>query len=236
MKLLIISDIIVESLYSAQLLERCHNVNLVIGCGDLPYEYIEFIVSMLNVPVYHVRGNHSKSDEYDEIALHTSHHNTKPHGAIDLHRQVIDAGGLLLAGIEGCQRYRNGPFQYSQNQMWLHVFYLLPGMFRNYLRYGRYLDIFVSHAPLAGIHDDDDIAHHGIRAFRWLVKTFQPQYHLHGHVHTYRQDIQTITTLKKTQVINTYGYRLLEIPDIHFNGTTTRGSWPHAKPDQQHRQ
>jgi Icc-related predicted phosphoesterase len=230
MKLLIISDIVVESMHSAQILERAAGVNMVIGCGDLPDDYIEYVVSMLNVPVYHVRGNHS------EVHFNADGELLEPAGAVNLHRRVLNEGGVLLAGVEGSHRYRVGRFQYSQAAMWVHVFRLLPGLLWNRLRYGRFLDIFVSHAPPAGIHDDDDIPHHGIHAFRWLIETFQPRYHLHGHVHVYRRDVKTVTAHGKTQVINTYGYRFLEIEGGNFNGTTARGDWPYAAPDQPHRQ
>jgi uncharacterized protein len=230
MKLLIISDTIVESLHSAKILERAAGVNMVICCGDLPDDYIEFVVSMLNVPVFYVRGNHSdiRYDDHENLL--------GPSGAIDLHRRVLKVGGLLLAGVEGSHRYRVGRFQYSQANMWVHVFRLLPGLLWNRLRYGRFLDIFISHAPPAGIHDDDDVPHHGIHAFRWLIDTFKPRFHLHGHVHVYRRDVQTITLSGKTQVINTYGYRLLEIEGDNFNGTTAQGDWPYVKPDPPHHQ
>jgi Icc-related predicted phosphoesterase len=70
----------------------------------------------------------------------------------------------------------------------------------------RYLDIFISHAPPWGIHDQPDLPHQGIKAFRWLIETFQPRYHFHGHIHVYRKDQQTATQLGRTTVLNTYGY------------------------------
>ena len=55
----------------------------------------------------------------------------------------------------------------------------------------------------------EDLPHHGIKAFRWLIKVFKPTYHLHGHIHVYRNDISTITEFGETQVVNCYGYREL---------------------------
>jgi hypothetical protein len=72
--------------------------------------------------------------------------------------------------------------------------------------YGRYLDIFISHAPPWGIHDQPDLPHQGIKAFRWLLETFRPRYHFHGHIHVYRQDVQTVSQYLSTTVINTYGF------------------------------
>lgn len=207
MKTLILSDTVVSLIHSSQIKEVCEGVEMVLCCGDLPNDYIEYVVSMLDVPVYHVHGNHS---EYTKDVI-SPWETVGPPGTIDLHRKVIRTRGLLIAGIEGCNWYRPGPFQYSQNEMRWFVYGLIPSLIWNRLRYGRYLDIFVSHAPPAGVHDDDDLAHQGISAFRWLIETFQPHYHFHGHVHVYRQDIQTITPLGRTQVINTYGYRLIDL-------------------------
>jgi Icc-related predicted phosphoesterase len=200
-KVLSLSDKHVDSIYSSQVKTRFADVDLILGCGDLTYYYLEYVVSMLDVPLYYVRGNHSNLVEHT-----TSGPKTHPHGGADLHRRVIVHDGLILAGIEGSLRYRKGPFQYSQIEMWGHVLRLVPGLLRNRAQYGRYLDIFVSHAPPWGIHDQSDLPHQGIKAFRWLLETFRPRYHFHGHIHVYRQDTQTITHHLSTTVINTYGF------------------------------
>jgi Icc-related predicted phosphoesterase len=77
--------------------------------------------------------------------------------------------------------------------------------------YGRYLDLFVSHAPAWGIHDGPDFPHVGIKAFRWLIQTFKPQFHLHGHIHVYNPATVTETKLGNTTVLNTYGYKVIEV-------------------------
>jgi Icc-related predicted phosphoesterase len=84
----------------------------------------------------------------------------------------------------------------------------------NKIRYGRYLDIFVTHAPPWGIHDDNDPAHQGVKAFNWLIETFQPTLHIHGHIHVYRPGVTTETKVGRTLVLNTYGYRKLTLPDL----------------------
>lgn len=198
-----ISDRVVELIYSPHIRERFNRAEVVISCGDLPYYYIEFIVSALNVPVFFVRGNHAKLLEVSD-----SGHRTGPQGAIDLHRRHYRQGSVLLAGVEGSVRYKRGPFQYTQAQMWQHVFQLVPGLLVNNARYGRYLDIFVTHAPPWRIHDKPDWPHQGIKSFLWLIKVFNPQYHFHGHIHLYGPNPVTETQFNKTRIINTYGYRL----------------------------
>lgn len=207
MKILALSDQIIPFIYSPAVRQRFHTVDLVIGCGDLPYAYLEFVLTMLDKPSYFVRGNH------DEILEHVTEtqSRTHPHGATDLHRRSIREKDLLLAGIEGSLRYRPGSFQYRQDEMWFHVLHLVPALLANRALHGRYLDIFVTHAPPEGIHDRPDLPHRGIRAFRWLVKVFQPALYFHGHVHRYRPDDPIETRSGATRIINAFGYQEVEL-------------------------
>jgi len=207
LKVLSLSDKQVDSIYSSQVKNRFADVDLILGCGDLAYYYLEFVVSMLDVPLYYVRGNHSSQIEYTMVGP-----KTHPHGGTDLHRRVMNRQGMIMAGVEGSLRYRKGPFQYSQTEMWLHVLRIVPPLLRNRMFYGRYLDVFISHAPPWGIHDKPDLPHQGIKAFRWFIETFKPRYHFHGHIHVYRPDTQTVTQHGPTSVINTYGFAETQVP------------------------
>lgn len=202
MKVLSLSDVVIPFIYSVQIAERFADIDFALGCGDLPYYYQEYVVSRLDIPFYYVRGNHSQIIERTSTGDHK-----EPQGAIDLHRRVINHNGLLLAGVEGCGRYRHGPYQYTQDEMWVHVFMLVPGLLRNRALTGRYLDVLVTHAPPKGIHDQDDLPHQGIKAFCWFLKVFKPAYHFHGHIHVYHPDTITETIYRQTKVINTFGYR-----------------------------
>lgn len=200
-KILSLSDKLVEHIYNAQVRQRFGDVDLILGCGDLAYYYLEYVVSMLDVPLYFVRGNHSKEVEYTVAGP-----KMYPEGGFNLHCKVVEDQGLILAGIEGSLRYRNGPFQYTQTEMWTNVLRIAPRLLLNKYLHGRHLDIFISHAPPWGIHDKPDLPHQGIKAFRWLIETFKPRYHFHGHIHVYTYDTQTISRHMETTVINTYGF------------------------------
>jgi Icc-related predicted phosphoesterase len=213
MKVLSLSDALVPFVYSPKIKTRFQGVSLVLGCGDLPYYYQEYVISLLDVPLFFVRGNHDKEKEAGEKV-----DSSGPLGGVDLHRKITNHRGVLLAGVEGCLRYREGPFQYSQSEMWRHVISLLPGLLLNRILQRRYLDVFVTHAPPRGVHDRDDLPHRGIEAFRWLIETFKPAYHFHGHVHIYRPDTVSETRLGPTLVINTYGYREIELDLHHVSG------------------
>ena len=206
MRVLALSDKVVPFIYSPQVRYRFEDIDLVIGCGDLPYYYLEYVMTALDAPLFFVRGNHDKIVEYNTFGQRTH-----PHGGVNLHRKSLEFEGLLFAGVEGCQKYSSGSYQYSQGEMWSQVFTMVPGMAANYLKYGRYLDVFVTHAPAHGIHDKADLPHHGIKAFSWLLKVFQPTYHLHGHIHVYRPDEITESRSGRTKVTNVYAFKVLEL-------------------------
>ena len=208
MKLLALSDKESPRVYSPHIKNRFRHVGLAIGCGDLSYFYLEYIISTLDIPLYYVNGNHAVEVEYGVGGQRSA-----PWGAINLHRKVVrdKQSGLLLAGIEGSIRYNEGKHQYSQLQMWLMVLGLVPALLLNKIRFGRYLDIFVTHAPPWKIHDQKDRPHQGIKAFKWFVKIFQPAYHLHGHIHIYKPGVISETTMGNSRIVNTYGFRVLPI-------------------------
>ena len=207
MKILSISDQIDPRIYSDRLKERHGDVAFVLSCGDLSYMYLEYVLTTLNRPLYFVHGNHDPKQE-----LNLGEPRSYPLGAENLHCKMYRKHGLLLAGVEGSIQYnRRTPYQYTQGRMWNHVFQLIPALVINKLRYGRFLDIFVTHAPPQGTHEEEDWTHQGIKAFRWFIDTFQPSYHFHGHIHIYRPGTVTETRVGKTLVINTFQSRVTEI-------------------------
>lgn len=205
MKTLAVSDVVVEWIYSPKIRLLLSEMDLAIGCGDLPAYYLEYISGTLDIPVFYVYGNHSlpRNDE--------QRNDKNENGQTNLHCRMVQYKGYTFAGVEGSVRYNAGNYQYTQSLMWLNVFRLVPSLLINHLKTGKYLNVFVTHAPAWGIHDQPDFTHQGIKAFRWLIIHFHPDYHLHGHIHVYRPDIETETTFGKTKVINTYGYRKIEL-------------------------
>ena len=206
MKILAVSDQVVERIYALISSQQFQGVDLLLGCGDLPYSYLENIVSLLNVPLYYVPGNHDPA--YDERWSQS-----RAEGCINVDLKLTTFKGLLIGGFGGSVKYRpDGVNQYTQAEANLRAWQMLPGLLWNRVRYGRALDVLISHSPPFGIHDDDTKAHQGLHALNWLLRVARPRYHFHGHTHFYRQNLSpSVTRFGSTEIMNIYPYKMIEI-------------------------
>jgi uncharacterized protein len=201
-KILCVSDTVVSQMENAaHLRRRYHDVELLLSCGDMPAAYLEFMTSVLNVPLFYVRGNHD------------THYDEDPPGGEDLHRRLIKFRGLTFYGIEGSPRYNNSPIQYSNSEMMRFVLSKWLALRYNRWRRKYGLDIFVTHAPARDIHDMPDLPHRGITAFRRFMEWYRPRYMLHGHVHTWDRRTTTVTQYLDTCVMNINPVTLLEVDE-----------------------
>jgi Icc-related predicted phosphoesterase len=211
MKILAISDKVDELIYSPAIKHLFADVDLVLGCGDLPNHYLEFIVTMLGGPLFYVIGNHGNAVRQ---RYGPEHEWVYPGGCENIDGRVVRYRGLLIAGLEGSMRYNNNRhFQYTEREMAHRVWGLAPALVMNKVLHGRYLDILITHAPPLGIHDKSDLCHRGFRAFLTLMDRFRPRYLVHGHIHLYSPGETTESVYRDTTVLNAYGYRRLEIDE-----------------------
>ncbi len=207
MKILAVSDKVLDQLYRADVQQQLPDFDLIIGCGDLPFYYLEFLVSALDKRLVYVSGNHDAGPQYTSEGRVLA---TVP-GGLDIHGRVVLRDGLLIGGLEGSMRYRpRAPLMYTEAEMRRQVARLLPRLFRNKVRYGRYIDILVTHSPPFGIHDKPDLPHTGFKIFLRFMEWFRPKYLLHGHIHIYRHNIQRITQFEDTKIVNVYPHYTLE--------------------------
>jgi Icc-related predicted phosphoesterase len=182
------------------------NVDLLIGCGDLPYEYLEYLLSVLNIPLLYVPGNHDPLYTARDSRSHVE-------GGFNIDMKSTVFKGVILAGLGGSIRYRHdGINQYGQTEMYFRAMRLFYPLLWNRVRYGRAVDVLVTHSPPAGIHDDSDLAHQGLRAINMLMNLFKPRYVLHGHTYFYQRNLVTPhTQVGATTVINIFPYHLLDL-------------------------
>ncbi len=206
MKILAVSDQVVERLYTLVAEGHFRGVELILGCGDLPYNYLENLVSMLNVPLFYVPGNH-------DPAYASRDASSRAEGGTNLDLKRARAKGLLLAGFGGCVRYRpDGVNQYSQSEARFRAALLMPSLLWDRVRYGRALDILITHSPAYGVHDEKSPAHRGLLAINWILRVAKPRFHFHGHTHFFRRNLEDFTTqLGQTTIMNVYPYKVIEI-------------------------
>jgi len=206
MKILAVSDQVESRLHSPLLREAFASVDLLIGCGDLPYEYLEYMISSLNVPLLYVPGNH-------DPMYNPNNPRARVEGGEHIDQRVVTVKGLTVAGLGGSLQYRpDSVNQHTQSDMYFRMLPLLPALTWNRLRVGRGADILVTHSPPKGIHDDVDPAHTGLQAINTLIALFKPRFLLHGHTHNYRGNLlDPRTQVGQTLVINVFPYKLIEI-------------------------
>lgn len=212
MKILTISDKVVEGLYGPAIKRRFGDVDLVLACGDLPPYYLEFIVTTLGVPLLYVFGNHDQG-----VFTPDGKFKYAPEGCINVDERVVKAQELLIGGLEGSMRYSGqGEHQYTEWDMRWKALRMAPALWWNRLRHGRFLDILITHAPPYRIHDGTDLCHTGFKTFLRIMDIYRPCYLIHGHQHVYGPHTAIRTTHHHTQVVNTYGYQV-----IHFDVATS---------------
>jgi len=225
MRILAVADTPERLLYDDFKPERWRSrVDLVISCGDLDHDYLEFLVSVLDVPLLYVAGNHD-----------TAYRSEPPGGCDDIDGRIVTVGDLRIAGVSGCHRYNAGPedYQFTERQMAWKMRRLALKSWRS-----GPVDIVVSHA--APVHcpafghcpapvgpgrrcshtecpthlevclDAGDACHQSFDSFRQYILRQHPRYWLHGHNHLTYSSAPRITTVGETMVINTYGHYLLD--------------------------
>lgn len=186
-----------------------------LGCGDLPFDYLEYLVSRLDVPVLYVPGNHDPDLRPPDTTWTPSRAAIDapppgPEGCVNIDGNVVQAAGLRIAGLGGSLRYKAGPNQYTQAQMGWRALKLDVRLRLNRAKNGRKLDVLVTHAPPFGVAEAQDSAHVGFVALLRLIRRFHPSLAVHGHVHPYGRTLPE-RRVGETRVLNVIPSRLIEV-------------------------
>lgn len=198
MKILAVADEESKALWDFFDPSRVRGVDLIISCGDLNPDYLQFLETMTNVPLLYVRGNHD--GVYDR---------RPPYGCIDLDDKIYDYKGLRILGLGGSMRYHGGKDMYNESEMRKRIRKL-----NMTIAIHNGFDVLVTHAPARGYGDMEDLPHRGFECFNDLLERWKPAYMLHGHVHrTYSsKDFQRIRKHPSgTEIINPFGYYIFDI-------------------------
>lgn len=186
-KIMTVADEEDLGLYSGYARTELKDIDFLISCGDLHAEYLEFLVTMANKPLFYIHGNHDS--RYEE---------KPPEGCICIDDDLYIHDGIRILGLGGSYRYSNEKFQYTEVQMERRIRKL-----RWKIRRAGGVDIVVTHAPIKGYGDMEDYAHQGFACFEKLLNELHPKFWLYGHVHLrYDFRLKRIIEHKETQIIN----------------------------------
>lgn len=213
-RVLAVADEVDEALTAG--VDPVRGAELILACGDLPFDYLAYLMNALDVPLVFVPGNHDP----DVAGYRSSRAGLPlraglpaeppwPPGALNADVRVLDVLGLRLAGLGGAPRYRDGPNQYGERQFARRA-RRLARRARWLGRDGRGVDLLLTHAPPRGVGDREDPPHRGVGALHPLLARLQPRLLLHGHVHPYGAGAPELK-VGSTAVRNVVGRHLFDI-------------------------
>jgi uncharacterized protein len=207
-RVLAIADAVSPVIYSENFPRNLPPFDVILAAGDLPGHLLEFVATKTRTPPVFVIGNHAnaylRGEDHDEVRL--------PGGCINAHRRIVQVAGVIVAGLEGCARYRPGPHQYGQAEYHAMAAMMTPQLLWNRARHGRAVDVLLTHAPPPGPHEGVDWPHRGVHAFEVFHRLWRPQVHVHGHVHLSGANApRRYVTSSGVRVINAFEFTLFEI-------------------------
>ena len=199
MKILVLADQKSKYLYDFYEPDKLKGIDLIISCGDLSPSYLTFFVTLCNVPLLYVKGNHD--GKYED---------TPPEGCICIEDDIYVHEGIRILGLGGSMEYiPRSSNQYTERAMRRRVQRL---WFKLWWRKG--FDILVTHAPAYQVNDLEDLPHRGFQVFRDLMEKYEPRFFFHGHVHAnYGRGFKRTDTYGKTTIVNGFEYQIVEYPD-----------------------
>ena len=216
MKILAVADEESSALWDYYVPGRLKEYDLILSSGDLKAEYLSFLVTMGRSPLLYVHGNHD-----------THYAVSPPEGCDCIDDCLVSYNGIRILGLGGCRRYHPGAHQYSEKEMRRRIRKLRFALWRS-----KGVDIVVTHAPPQGLGDDSDPAHWGFESLLELLDKYQPQYLIHGHVHSnYGHNRSRINLRGNTTIINAYERFVLDLPDREVPQLKKNQLiWIHGKP------
>ncbi len=192
-RILAVSDEPEAALDHARNREEIGPIDLVVGCGDLPSDYLNFLADAFHVHLVRVLGNHDRPAADQEGGI------VAPD---PVNGRIVDGGPLPILGLSWPGR----PPRRNEFLAWRQALRIvLVEAFR------RRPLIVASHIPPRGAGDvATDDYHVGSPAYRWILDRLRPPLWLHGHtplagVHDWR------VTSGATTIVNVTGAVLVEL-------------------------
>ena len=197
MKILTVSDKVHPELHQAEEIPRIfEGIDLILSCGDLPPEYLTSLRHRFNVPLFYVLGNHD-----------LRYAQSPPQGCQHVDGEIVTRNDISVLGFSGSRCYNGGLNQYTEKEMNRTINRIRFPLWRKGTP-----DIVMTHAPPRHVGDAEDPCHKGFRCFTRFIEKYRPSYFVHGHIHRqFEDDLDRITVVNETQVINSYGFYVFEI-------------------------
>ena len=208
-RLLVVADEVDDSLTASRLREM--RPDLILSCGDLGADYLDFVASAANAPLFYVPGNHDPQPNRTRADHTGAMTRPAPLPGTSLDATVVEEKGLRIAGMGGSVRYTKArAHQYTQAEMRRRVKRLVWQERLRQLRGIASIDVLVTHAPPYGLGDRDDPAHVGFEAFNDLIDSLSPRLLVHGHIHPHGF-FQPDRQKGDTKIVNAVPHKLLEL-------------------------
>lgn len=188
MKILLLSDTEDPALWDYYQPSRFDGYDMILSAGDLKAEYLTFLVTMTNLPVFYVHGNHNAG--YDRYP---------PEGCECVDDRLVVCKGLRILGLGGSALYSGEAYQYTERQMQRRIARL-----HHAVRKARGVDVVLTHCPPKGYGDADDYAHRGFEAFLPMLDRWKPKALVHGHVHMTYGSVKRELSYGETRIINAW--------------------------------
>lgn len=199
-------------------------IDLIVSCGDLPKDYLEFISTSLGKQLVYVRGNHDTMHRWGVKKFENSH--SLLQGPIfeetleefhDLHDRLFYFQDWVIIGFEGSLWYNGEGPQYHEEEM-----FKILRQVEQRLRVRKVKDWFyrspkkiivVSHTPPCDVHDAHDLCHRGFECFHHLIHYFSPMLWIHGHTSTENLTQIQMDQEENTTIINSYEYKFIVLEE-----------------------
>ncbi len=210
-RILAVADQVSPIIDSANFPDNLPAFDVVLSAGDMAGHALEYMADRLKVAPVFVKGTHVTEQVPDPLDPEGVAR-IDPGGCINAHCRVVWQSGLIIVGFEGSARYRPGPQQYTERQYARMVRAMTPRLLWNRWRYGRALDVLLTHAPPTGPHAGEDFPHRGIPAFERFNRRWRPRLHVHGHVHLIGANARReYTTPEGVRVVNGFDFTLIDL-------------------------
>ena len=124
MRILAVADEVAPALEGSLLAQL--RPDLILACGDLPFDYLEYLGTAADVPLCYVHGNHDPALDVPKVPpyLPGAFEEEKPRrvmGGVNVDGRMADLVGLRIIGLGGSIRHNQGPNQYTDREMRLRV-------------------------------------------------------------------------------------------------------------------